>query len=72
MDSGHAEPIDESGYAAMVVNNLNFAGSPKAFDLIRNLRAELSAYRDHGFEPEDVARDILTKYPNFGGTVSAI
>lgn len=56
----------------MVVNNLNFAGSPKAFDLIRNLRAELSAYRDHGFEPEDVARDILTKYPNFGGTVSAI
>jgi hypothetical protein len=55
----------------MVVYNLNFAGSPKAFDLVRNLRVQLSAYRDHGFEPEDVARDILTKYPDFGDRAAA-
>jgi hypothetical protein len=72
LDVDSAKPIDEAGYAAVVVYNLNFAGSPGAFSLIRNLRVQLSAYRDRGFEPVDVARDILTKYPGFGGRVSVI
>ena len=67
MDAGHPEPMNEAQYAAMVVYCLKYAGSSQAFPLIRNLRSELSAYRDRGFEPEDVARDILTKYPDFGG-----
>jgi hypothetical protein len=67
-----AKPIDEAGYAAMVVYNLNSAGFPRAFSLIRNLRVQFSAYRDRRFEPVDVARDILTKYPDFGGRAVAI